>query len=313
MVMGILVDQLVKEYPGKEALKGVSFEVRDHRIHGFLGPNGAGKSTTMNIMSGLIRQTHGNVLINSLNTLKEAERCRRLVGFLPEVPPVYLDMTVGDFLEFCGRVNEVSSTELVLKINNILDRHNLGSVKDKYIGVLSKGFKQRVAIASCLVASPEILILDEPTVGLDPAAIKEIRNIILELKNDHTILVSSHQLGEISKICDDLTIIKDGEILVSDSFEAVLGKGQKQGEVFNFTVVPHENLNLVFEKFSKSIIDKSITESEVMFSLGSKVENEENEVLSELIKNQIKVLEFKRSSHDLEETFLQLISGGNKL
>lgn len=325
MPMGIVVDQLVKEYPGKLALKGVSFEIKDKRIHGFLGPNGAGKSTAMNIICGLARQNNGRVLVNGLDTLDSREECRKRIGFLPEVPPLYEDMTVKDFLVFAARIRGVTKTEAENRADEIIEKHSLSSVATRRISVLSKGFKQRVAISSCLVFDPDILILDEPTVGLDPEAIREIRNLILELKDRHTILVSSHQLGEISKICDDLTIIKDGQIVISDTFENVMSSkvetGSFDGEpekvlkaeenLYFLKVVSHKmkttkefkdevnNLISIKEMHSEETDSRFIFEVVFLPKFQS-----QNDFLKHLIENEYEVLGLQKKEIDLEEKFL---------
>lgn len=206
-----------KKYSGKQVLKDVSFKVLKNRIHGFLGENGAGKSTTMKAIMGIIHIDSGFINIDQAVQ----------IGYLPEIPPLYENLTVREFLKFTQDIYTQSSVALIEKSNNYkraLEKIGLETVENRLIKNLSKGYKQRVGMASALVFNPEILIFDEPTVGLDPNSITQIRELILELKKDHTILLSTHQLHEANFMCDDLTIIKDGEIISSGTIEDVTHK-----------------------------------------------------------------------------------------
>lgn len=207
MEYAIQTSNLAKSYPGRMALKDVSFFVQKGSVHGFLGPNGAGKSTTMKILAGLLTQSSGTFNINGR------------VGFLPEHPPVYPNMTVRDYLEFVQKITTVSTPKSVA---HILQKTGLGHVQDRLIGNLSKGYQQRVGIAQALVGDANIIILDEPTVGLDPVAIAEIRHLINELKHEHTILFSSHQLHDVELLCSDITLINHGKVIVSGKMDDIL-------------------------------------------------------------------------------------------
>lgn len=200
------ISNIHKNFPGTTALDDISFTVSKGSVHGFLGPNGAGKSTTMKILTGILMPCSGEVTINS----------SKPIGFLPENPPLYKNMLVGDFLSFVRDIYKSSIT-----IESVLKKCGLESVEKRLIRNLSKGFQQRVGIAQALIVDPEIIILDEPTVGLDPHAIKEIRALILSLKNEHTILFSTHQLYEASNLCDEVTIINKGKILKTGKIEDV--------------------------------------------------------------------------------------------
>ena len=222
MDKAIIIQNLVKDFPGTRALSGVSFSVEKGSIHGFLGPNGAGKSTTMRIITGLMPSTSGEVTVDGR------------IGFLAENPPLYLNMTVRDYLQF---VLEIHSQKFkpIYKIDSAIEKCGLGSVEKRLIGNLSKGFKQRVGIAQTLVHNPEIIILDEPTVGLDPKALVEIRNLILSLRGDHTVLLSSHQLNEVSLLCSHISIINSGEIIKSGPLKE-MRKTFKGQQVIEITV-----------------------------------------------------------------------------
>ncbi len=213
-----------KEYPGVKALSDVTFSVKKGSIHGFLGPNGAGKTTAMKIMAGLIPATHGQVEILGIEPQKASGR----VGFLPETPPLYHNMKVRDYLLFVASINGVGKSELEKALQETLKKCSLESVADRLIANLSKGYKQRVGIAQALIHSPELVILDEPTVGLDPVAIQDIRDIILSLGKERTIFFSSHQLHEVGLLCEEITVINKGEIIHSGTISEIQNKLQSQ-------------------------------------------------------------------------------------
>ena len=208
----IEVKHLTKTYGDHCAVDDLSFTVEDGQIYGFLGPNGAGKSTTMNIMTGYLAPTSGDVIINGHDILEEPEEAKRTIGYLPEIPPVYTDMTVAEYLRFCAELKKVPRAERKDAVRNAIDELELGEVKNRLIRNLSKGFRQRVGFAQAIIANPETLILDEPTVGLDPKQIIEIRELIRNLGKKHTVILSSHILAEVSEICDTLLILSGGKL-----------------------------------------------------------------------------------------------------
>ncbi|MBQ8524728.1 MAG: ABC transporter ATP-binding protein [Clostridia bacterium] len=210
---------LVKRYGTNEALHGVSFTFEDGRIYGFLGPNGAGKSTTMNIITGCLAATEGEVSINGYDIYEDAAEAKRCIGYLPEQPPLYNDMTVCEYLRYVGEAKGLKKEALFSGIELVMSKTSLYPVKDRLIKNLSKGYKQRVGIAQAILGDPPIIILDEPTVGLDPKQIIEIRELIRELGESHTVIISSHILTEISEICDYAVIIADGTVVASDTIE----------------------------------------------------------------------------------------------
>lgn len=213
----IEVRNLVKRYGNHLAVDHISFTVEKGQIYGFLGPNGAGKSTTMNIMTGYLGATEGEVLINGHDILKEPEEAKRCIGYLPELPPLYMDMTVMEYLEFAAELKKVKKEEREREINKVLSLVKLQDVKDRLIRNLSKGYKQRVGLAQAVIGFPEIIILDEPTVGLDPKQIIEIRELIRELSKEHTVILSSHILAEVREVCDYVMIISKGKLVASDT------------------------------------------------------------------------------------------------
>ena len=213
----IEINNLVKSYGDKKAVKGISFTVNDDEVLGFLGPNGAGKTTTMNIITGYLSSTSGTVKVNGHDILEEPELAKKEIGYLPENPPLYTDMTVNEYLSFICDLKGVAKDKRKEQLVNIKSMVKIDDVQDRLIGNLSKGYKQRVGIAQALVGNPSILILDEPTVGLDPNQIIEIRRLIKSLSKTHSIIISSHILSEIQEIADRVVIINRGKIAAVDS------------------------------------------------------------------------------------------------
>lgn len=218
----IKVNNLVKTYGKKKVLKNVSFEVKKGEVVGFLGPNGAGKTTTMNIITGYISSDSGQVTVGGNDILENPYEVKKCIGYLPEQPPIYFEMTVREYLNFVYDLKQADKRVDLTRdehINSVLDAIHISHVSGRLIKNLSKGYKQRVGIAQALIGNPEVLILDEPTVGLDPKQIIEIRNLIGELKEEHTIILSSHVLSEVSAICERVIIISEGNIVAEDTPE----------------------------------------------------------------------------------------------
>ena len=209
----IEVSNLVKFYGDKKALGGVSFKVEQGEILGFLGPNGAGKTTTMNIITGYLSATSGKVTINGYDILEQPELAKKNVGYLPELPPLFPDMTVFEYLEYVSELKRVPRDIKKKQISEVMKMVHIGNVSGRLIHNLSKGYRQRVGIAQTLIGNPEVIILDEPTVGLDPNQVIEIRKLITQLSKNHTIIFSSHILSEVQAICDRVIIINHGKIV----------------------------------------------------------------------------------------------------
>ena len=213
----IEVKNMVKRYGNHLAVDHLSFHVDKGQIYGFLGPNGAGKSTTMNIMTGYLASTEGEVLINGMNILEEPEKVKKCIGYLPEQPPLYIDMTVEEYLKFAADLKKIERTKRKEQIEQVMEMTGIADVRERLIRNLSKGYRQRVGLAQAILGYPEILILDEPTVGLDPKQIIEIRELIRSLSKNHTIILSSHILSEISAVCDYVMIMNHGKLVASDT------------------------------------------------------------------------------------------------
>ncbi|MGN1004495.1 MAG: ABC transporter ATP-binding protein [Oscillospiraceae bacterium] len=215
----IEVSHLTKRYGDHTAVKDLSFTIEKGQIYGFLGPNGAGKSTTMNIMTGCLAATSGDVKIGGYDIFEESKQAKRLIGYLPEQPPLYLDRTPREYLDFVGRAKGLSGKELEEQVEHVMAVTQTTDVADRLIKNLSKGYRQRVGIAQALLGDPEIIILDEPTVGLDPRQIIEIRDLIKSLGKQHTVILSSHILSEVQAVCQTILIISKGKLVACDTPE----------------------------------------------------------------------------------------------
>lgn len=218
----IEVKNLVKKYGDHLAVDHLSFHVEKGQIYGFLGPNGAGKSTTMNIMTGYIASTEGEVWIDGHNILEEPEEAKRCIGYLPEQPPLYFDMTVLEYLKFAAELKKIPKKEREEQVLQVMELVGITQMAQRLIKNLSKGYKQRVGLAQAILGYPPIIILDEPTVGLDPKQIIEIRDLIKKLSEEHTIILSSHILSEVSAVCDYIMIINQGKLVASDTTEHLM-------------------------------------------------------------------------------------------
>ena len=225
----IEVKDLVKSYGGHKAVRGISFTVESGKIYGFLGPNGAGKSTTMNIICGTLASTSGSVTINGHDIYAEPIEAKKCIGYLPEIPPLYTDMTPEEYLDFVGRAKGLRGAELAEQIEEVMELTDIADVRKRLIRNLSKGYKQRVGIAQAMLGDPEIIILDEPTVGLDPIQIIEIRELIRSLGKKHTVILSSHILSEISEVCDHVIIISHGKVVADDKLSELEEKYTSDG------------------------------------------------------------------------------------
>jgi len=231
----IEVKHLTKRYGNNLALDDVSFTMEEGRVYGLLGPNGAGKTTTMNIMTGYLAATEGTVTIDGLDILEDAKEAKSLIGYLPEQPPLYTDMTVREYLTYASGVKRIPKKERSSETERVMSLTGLDSVADRMIRNLSKGFRQRVGLAQAILGHPHIVILDEPTVGLDPQQVIEVRGIIRDLGRDHTVILSSHILSEVAEVCDYVYIISHGQLVAADRPEQ-LSKNLQQSQMLEIRV-----------------------------------------------------------------------------
>ena len=309
----IEIKNLVKHYGDKQALKGISFTVKDNEVLGFLGPNGAGKSTTMNIITGFLSSTSGTVKINGHDILEEPELAKKDIGYLPEQPPLYLDMTVDEYLTFICELKGVAKKERKEHIETIAKMVGIEAVTGRLIGNLSKGYKQRVGIAQALVGDPPILILDEPTVGLDPNQIIGIRKLIKDLSKNHSVIVSSHILSEIQEIADRVVIIHHGKIAAIDTVKDLSQRLSGSTKLLlSFKGPAKEVANRL--KMIQGITDVSIRNSgnlsEVEITT-AKVAGDEirTAIFFMMAKSGWPILEFRSLDPTLEEVFLSITAG----
>ena len=227
----ITVEHLTKRYGDFMAVRDLSFEIDEGHVYGFLGPNGAGKSTTMNIMTGCLSATSGHVRIDGHDIFEEANQAKRLIGYLPEQPPLYMSETPEEYLHFVGEAKGLRGEKLSRQMEEVIGMTGIGDVRHRRISALSKGYRQRVGIAQALLGNPRVIILDEPTVGLDPIQIIEIRDLIRELGKSHTVIFSSHILSEVQAICDQILIISKGELVAFDEPQNLEKKLLTPGEI----------------------------------------------------------------------------------
>ena len=310
----IEVKNLVKKYGSHLAVDHLNFTVDTGQIYGFLGPNGAGKSTTMNIMTGYLGATEGEVLINGHNILEEPEAAKKCIGYLPEMPPLYTDMKVNEYLRFVAELKKIPKKERQEQIEKVMLMVKIMDVQDRLIKNLSKGYRQRVGLAQAILGFPEIIILDEPTVGLDPKQIIEIRTLIKQLGEDHTVLISSHILSEIGAVCDHVVIINKGHLIVSDSTENLekLFKGQDilclsaQGEL--------EKIQNILREFpALSIADMKEAEEAETYRFQLKVQDQADyrkQLFFRFAEAGIPLLEISRAGMSLEDIFLEITEEG---
>jgi len=309
----IEVKNLVKKYGDHTAVDHLSFTVEKGQIYGFLGPNGAGKSTTMNIMTGYLGATDGEVLINGHDILKEPEAAKKSIGYLPELPPLYMDMTVMEYLKFSAELKKIKKEDREAEIEKALKLVKLADVQDRLIKNLSKGYKQRVGLAQAILGFPEIIILDEPTVGLDPKQIIEIRELIRELAKEHTVILSSHILAEIREVCDYIMIISKGKLVASDTPEH-LEELMNGSDTIHIETRAEEGTVREILSGLEDIEDVTYTQENEI--LKAEVKTKERKDIREAIfsafaEAQCPLLTLQKTTVSLEEVFLEL-TGGQK-
>lgn len=312
----IEVENLTKKYGSHVAVDNLSFRVERGMIYGFLGPNGAGKSTTMNMMTGYIAATSGTVKINGYDILKNPEQAKKSIGYLPELPPVYPDMTVYEYLRFVAELKKVKKNERQAQIEDIMKQTQIEDVKGRLIKNLSKGYKQRVGLAQAIIGYPEVIILDEPTVGLDPKQIIEIRELIRELAKKHTIILSSHILSEVSAVCDHIMIISKGGLVASDTPEGLMTL-LKGGRQMKLSVLGEQSKVEELLQSMESVKDFSMQppRAEGMVSVNIRTEDTEDirvELFHRLAAADMPIMELSLSEKSLEDVFLELTGEEDK-
>lgn len=313
----IKVKNLVKRYGDHLAVDHLSFHVDKGQIYGFLGPNGAGKSTTMNIMTGYIASTEGEVLIDGHNILEEPEEAKKCIGYLPEQPPLYFDMTVWEYLKFAAELKKIKKSQRAEQVEEVMELTGISDMGNRLIKNLSKGYKQRVGLAQAILGYPEIIILDEPTVGLDPKQIIEIRELIKKLSEKHTVILSSHILSEVSAVCDYVMIINHGKLVASDTTEN-LSKMTLGSNTLELTIKgTKEEVNKLVSPL-EMIRELEWIQSEEEDCVNLKITTEERTDIREqlfylMAEHKLPILKMESTRISLEDIFLELTEEGNEV
>lgn len=309
----ITIENLTKFYGHNRAVNNISFTINDNEILGFLGPNGAGKSTTMNMISGYLPMSRGTVTICGTDISKNPVKAKSKIGYLPQDPPVYPDMRVKEYMSFCAGLKRIPRSKRKDEIKRVMELLSITDVKDKLIKNLSGGYKRRVGFAQAILGNPEFIILDEPTVGLDPNQVIEVRNIIKDLKKSHSVIFSSHILSEVSEVCDRVVIINKGDIRAIDTIEN-LEKSFGNNLVLHIKVKGAKTKSASIIEMTRGV--KEITdiseEDNNIFSFTTQLDGDAEEVrkslMSELIKNNVDIVEIYTDKPNLESVFIELIN-----
>ena len=312
----IEVKNITKKYGNFTAVDNINFKIEEGEIIGLLGPNGAGKSTTMNMITGYIEPTEGEIIVNGYDISKKPKKAKAQIGYMPEGVPLYSDLTVKEFVTYMAELKKVDRKTRKEKVEKIIEQTGLKDVEKKLTRNLSRGYKQRVSMAGALVGEPKILILDEPTVGLDPKQITEIRALIKELGKTHTVILSSHILSEVSQICNKVIIINKGKIVAIDTPENLEKKVSNNNTTY-VTVEDTENkIETMKEKIPEIKDIKLIKENEdgtKQYVLESDKDVDLRKIVfNEFAKENITIFEMKKADTTLEDAFMKLIEGGEK-
>ena len=322
----IEVKNVTKKYGNFTAVDNITFTVNDGEVVGLLGQNGAGKSTTMNMITGFIEPTEGSIIVNGFDIMKKSLKAKKQIGYMPENVPLYSELTVKEFVSYMAELKLVGRKERKQEVENVIKETGLEEVKNKLIRNLSRGYKQRVSMAGALVGNPEVLILDEPTVGLDPKQIIEIRNLIKNLGKKHTVILSSHILSEISQICERVVILNKGKIVAIDTPENLEEKTKEQNVLFVTVEDKEEKMSSLKEKITdieKLEMIKDNEDGTKQYKIVSKSEKDIRKALFEILpKEGITIFELKKAETSLEDAFIKLVDnatsktekakGGNK-
>ena len=306
----IEVNNLVKRYGDHTAVDHLSFKIEKGKIYGFLGPNGAGKSTTMNMITGYIASTEGTVTIDGHDILEEPEQAKKCIGYLPEMPPLYFDMTVLEYMNFVADLKKIPKDKKKSMVEEVMEMVKISDMRNRLIKNLSKGYRQRVGLAQAILGYPEVIILDEPTVGLDPKQIIEIRDLIKSLKKKHTVILSSHILSEVSAVCDYVLIISHGRLVASDTPEN-LGKLAEGSNTLNLTVKGEKDKIRTALGQIESVKNVTVADAKEEHAWNVTVSTNEDsdvreEVFFKMADAKCPILEMQSRKVSLEEIFLEL-------
>ena len=306
----IKVSHLTKNYGNHVAVDDISLDIKPGKIYGFLGPNGAGKSTTMNIITGYLAPSSGEVLIDGHDIYKEPEEAKACIGYLPEIPPLYVDMKVSEYLKFVCELKKVKKEDRDKEVERVMNLTKVSDVQNRIINNLSKGYRQRVGMAQALIGSPKVIILDEPTVGLDPNQIKEVRDLIKSLAGDHTVILSSHILSEISETCSHVFIIDKGKIIANNAIETLsnyFNSKQVLEIVAKGDMDKCKEIIEAIEDIESVSVEKGTEEGTVNITVTATYSKDVREDVSlALSSEKISIFEMKEDTKSLEDVFLEL-------
>lgn len=311
------VKNLTKRYGKHTAVEGLSFTVEKGQIYGFLGPNGAGKSTTMNMMTGYLAPSDGEVLVNGHDMMREPEEAKQCIGYLPEVPPVYPDMTVSEYLKFGAELKHIPKAERKQKILEVMELTKVTEVSERLIKNLSKGYRQRVGLAQAILGEPDVIILDEPMVGLDPRQIIEMRDLIKELGQKHTVILSSHILSEVSAVCDHIMIISGGKLIASDTAEGLQGRIRNSFVLEASVKASMQEVQAVLDTI-EAVTEVEEKPSHMADCVTVLIHTRDNadireELSMKLYEKKLPIMGMNLQEHSLEDIFLELTEEGDEI
>jgi ABC-2 type transport system ATP-binding protein len=308
----IELKNVTKKFGNTPVVDGISFEVKKGEIIGFLGPNGAGKTTTMRMITGFFPPTSGAIKVAGFDTAEKPLEAKAKIGYMPENVPLYKELDVHSYLRFVAEVKGVPKGKIESSITKAMEESGITGVRDKVIGKLSKGFRQRVGIAQAIINDPEVLILDEPTVGLDPKQIKEIRELIKKMKGDRTIILSTHILPEVSMTCDKVIVINQGKIIAEGDVETLTRGTGSASRIYVEVDAPKDRFISEMKKI-RSVSDVTVVEKSEGGVSAFNIDMEEGknaakDIVAKIAKNDWELLEFKKPQATLEEVFLKLVT-----
>lgn len=312
----IEVKNVTKKYPNIKAVDNINFTIKDGEVVGFLGPNGAGKTTTMNMITGFIEPTEGQIIINGFDIVKKSKKAKKQIGYMPEGVPLYTELTAREFVNYMAELKDVKAKERKEAVEKAIEETGLKDVQNKLIKNLSRGYKQRVSMAGALVGNSEVIILDEPTVGLDPKQITEIRSLIKELGKKHTVILSSHILSEVSQICERVIIINHGKIVAIDTPENLENKTKEKNTILVTVEDKNEKMKNLKEEVKeieeiKLVKDNEDGTKQYAVTSADKVDLRKK-IFEILPKQDITIFELKKDESTLEDAFIKLIDSDKK-
>ena len=310
------VKNFTKKYTNIKAVDNINFTIKDGEVVGFLGPNGAGKTTTMNMITGFIEPTEGQIIINGFDIVKKSKKAKKQIGYMPEGVPLYTELTAREFVNYMAELKDVKAKERKEAVEKAIEETGLKDVQNKLIKNLSRGYKQRVSMAGALVGNPEVIILDEPTVGLDPKQITEIRSLIKELGKKHTVILSSHILSEVSQICERVIIINHGKIVAIDTPENLENKTKEKNTILVTVEDKNEKMKNLKEEVKeieeiKLVKDNEDGTKQYAVTSADKVDLRKK-IFEILPKQDITIFELKKDESTLEDAFIKLIDSDKK-